>query len=137
MVYKDNLNHPLGSALSAPSLVILLIFNRKGELFGIRNLLRVTGGEDRSCLTENIEKRHEEMESRLRARVSLSVAENEIEEDTQDGGDARDPFNIGIDEELSGNIVYTHLNNLVVGGSRGEEHLSRRVKYNVAALKRF
>ena len=127
----------MGSTFIDPSLVILLIFNRKGELFGIRNLLRVTGGEDRSCLTENIEKRHEEMESRLRARVSLSVAENEIEEDTQDGGDVRDPFNIGIDEDLSGNIVYTHLNNLVVGGSRGEEHLSRRVKYNVAALKRF
>ena len=96
-------------------------------MFGIRNLLRVTEGQDRSCLTENIEKRHEAMESRLRARVSLSMAENEIEEELQDGGDARDPFNIGIDEDLGGNIVYTHLNNLVVGGSRGEENLSRRV----------
>ena len=106
---------------------VLTIFNRKGELFGIRNLLRVTEGQDRSCLTENIEKRHEAMESRLRARVSLSMAENEIEEELQDGGDARDPFNIGIDEDLGGNIVYSHLNNLVVGGSRGEENLSRRV----------
>lgn len=89
----------------------------------------MTGGQDRSCLTENIERRHEEIEKkvRARARVSLSVAENEIEEDPREGGDARDPFNIGIDEDLSGNIVYTHLNNLVVGGSKGEEHLSRGV----------
>ena len=89
----------------------------------------MTEGKDRSCLTENIERRHEEIERkvRARARVSLTVAENEIEEELQDGGDARDPFNIGIDEDLGGNIVYTHLNNLVVGGSRGEENLSRRV----------
>lgn len=73
---------------------------------------------------------------RARARVSLNVAENEIKEDRQEGvRDARDPFNIGIDEDLSGNIVYTHLNNMVVGGSKGEEHLSRRVENNLKVFK--
>lgn len=75
-----------------------------------------------------------ERKVRARARVSLTLAENEIEEDRQVGGDARDPFNIGIEEDLIGNIVYTHLNNLVVGGSKGEEHLSRRVKIKLTVF---
>ena len=117
-----------GAQLIISTQICFLLY-RKGELFGIRNLLRVTGGHGRSCLTKDIEKRQEELERKVRqkAKVSLSVAEYEVEDNHHNGGDVKDPFNIGIEEDLRGNIVYTHLNDMVVGGSKGEEELSRNM----------
>ena len=92
---------------------------RKGELFGIKNLLRVTSTVNRSCLTEDIEKRNDEIEKRikLKAKVSLSVADYELN-DYDLSEDKKDPFLIGLDEEIGGNIVYSHYNNELVGGSK-------------------
>ena len=101
---------------------------RKGELFGIKNLLRVTTNQNRSCLTEDIEKRNDEMEKKIRnkSKVSLTVADYDLDDsESFQCPDVTDPFNIGLEEELSGNIVYSHFNNKVVGGSREEEQISR------------
>ena len=109
---------------------------RKGELFGIRNLLRVTSTHNRSCLTEDIERRNNEIERKVRnkSKVFLSVADYEMD-DAEVEEDAKDPFNIGLEEDLGGNIVYSHYNNQVVGGSRAEEQLSRLARRGGAALE--
>ena len=109
---------------------------RKGELFGIRNLLRVTSTHNRSCLTEDIERRNNEIERKVRnkSKVFLSVADYEMD-DAEVEEDAKDPFNIGLEEDLGGNIVYSHYNDQVVGGSRAEEQLSRLARRGGAALE--
>jgi len=101
---------------------------RKGELFGIKNLLRVTRPGDRACLTEDIEKRNKEMEGKVRgkSKVELAIHAYELEEHAEKDGEKDDPFCIGLDSELGGGggVVYAHVNQDVVGGSREEEHIS-------------
>jgi len=100
---------------------------RKGELFGIKNLLRVTRPGDRACLTEDIEKRNKVMEGKVRgkSKVELAIHAYELEEHVEKDGEKDDPFCIGLDSELGGGgVVYAHVNQDVVGGSREEEHIS-------------
>ena len=73
---------------------------RQGELFGIRNLLRVTSSINR--LTEDIEQRYKDIEEKIlrRSKVSISVKNFElsaliedpfgIEEDLEDGDESED-----------------------------------------------
>ena len=99
---------------------------RKGELFGIKNLLRVTAPGARACLTEDIERRNREMEGKVRgkSKVELAIHEYELQEKVDNVGED-DPFNIGLEKEFGGGgVVYAHVNQQVVGGSREEEHIS-------------
>jgi len=98
---------------------------RKGELFGIKNLLRVTPPGARACLTEDIERRNREMEGKVRgkSKVELAIHEYELQEKVDNMGE-EDPFNIGLEREFGGGVVYAHVNQQVVGGSREEEHIS-------------
>lgn len=103
---------------------------RKGELFGIRNLFKVHYvGENRtSCLTAEIESRNREMEKKVRKRskISLEIKENLLEDMKAEDNDTKDPFKIGLDMDLSNEsgVVYTHINQSLVGSSKEEEHIS-------------
>jgi len=100
---------------------------RKGELFGIKNLLRVTAPGARACLTEDIEKRNKDMEAKVRgkSRVDLSIHKFELTNNLSIEGDKEDPFGIGLGKELGvGGVVYSHVNQELVGGSKEEEHIS-------------
>ena len=112
---------------------------RKGELFGIKNLLRVRVlSRNKSCLTENIEKRHSDFEKKIlkKARVALSVEDFELEDAVVKAENiSKDPYQIGLDLELDlqedldessyGGVIYTHSNDKIVGGSKEEEIISR------------
>ena len=112
---------------------------RKGELFGIKNLLSVrVSALNKSCLTENIEKRHSDIEKKIlrKSRVALSVEEFELEDPVVEAENtSKDPYQIGLDLDLDlqeesdevfyGGVVYTHSNDQVVGGSKEEEMISR------------
>merc|ERR1719233_578140 len=68
------------------------------------------------------------MEGKVRgkSKVELSIHAYELEEHAEKDGEKDDPFCIGLDSELGGGggVVYAHVNQDVVGGSREEEHIS-------------
>ena len=112
--------------------------SRRGELFGIKNLLRVSScsKRDQSCLTERIEKRNSELEHKIRttSKVAMSLADYELEHHEEEDETDDDPFKIGWHNELGlDNVVYSHFNNAMVGESNEEKQLSRAAK--IAAVK--
>ena len=100
---------------------------RKGELFGIRNLFRVTSSP-RSCLTQDIERRHSDIENKIlkKSRVTLTVQNFELTDSVlKEGNVASDPFQIGLDEDLDEDFCEE-------GGESPERNLTaeeRREKY--------
>ena len=108
---------------------------RKGELFGIRNLFRVNPVGQ--CLTLDIEERNREMEERVKGicRSKVQIQPNLFPENLEET--TSDPFNIGLEVELEGaglediesvlaksGVIYSHMNQGVVGPSRAEQHIS-------------
>ena len=108
---------------------------RKGELFGIRNLFRVNPVGQ--CLTLDIEERNREMEERVKGicRSKVQIQPNLLPENLEEA--SSDPFNIGLEVELEGaglediesvlaksGVIYSHMNQGVVGPSRAEQHIS-------------
>ena len=71
---------------------------RQGELFGIRNLLRVTSNG--SGLTEDIEKRYKDIEDKIlrKSKVSVSVQNFELNDLMEDPFGIEDDPEIGDDE---------------------------------------
>ena len=71
---------------------------RQGELFGIRNLLRVTSNINRSGITEDIEKRYKDIEKNIhrKTKVSISVQNFEL------NAPLEDPF--GIEQDLENEV---------------------------------
>ena len=109
--------------------------NRKGEIFGIENLFKLTSSVKRSCLTEDIEKRHSNIENKiLKKSKALTVESYELSDhDTGTEKMSADPFQIGLEEDLDltlrgdggGGVVYSHRNDQLVGGSKEEEIISK------------
>ena len=119
---------------------------RKGELFGIKNLLRVNPASQ--CLTLDIEERNWEMEERVRGlcRSKVRIEPNLLPENFEET--TSDPFCIGLQVELEGagiddietvlartGVIYSHLNQGVVGSSRAEQHISECAVKVRAALQ--
>ena len=109
--------------------------NRKGEIFGIENLFKLTSSVKRSCLTEDIEKRHSNIENKiLKKSKALTVESYELSDHDKETEEmSADPFQIGLEEDLDltlggdggGGVVYSHRNDQLVGGSKEEEIISK------------